>query len=245
MDSSEFQFQFIHLNSVESTNIYAHKLLQKENVPEGLVVSTDFQEKGRGQYAKTWESNPSKNLLMSVLLKPRWKAELQFEWSKMIAISVKESLDSLAVDKVQIKWPNDILIAGEKVAGILIENSLNGDTISSSIIGIGLNVNQTNFSSFPRAATSLKLRTGKEFKIEKVRENLLMHLYENYFQFNLKTIREKYLNSLYGYGIPKKFQDSDGIFTGVILGVLPNGRLQMNKDGKLKDYEVKEITFLD
>ncbi|MBL4710745.1 MAG: biotin--[acetyl-CoA-carboxylase] ligase [Flavobacteriales bacterium] len=245
MDSSEFQFQFIHLNSVESTNIYAHKLIQEENVLEGFVITTGFQEKGKGQQTKMWESEPDKNLLMSVLLKPNWKVGCQFEWSKMVALSIKESLDSLAVGKVQVKWPNDILIEGEKVAGILIENSIIGETISNSIVGIGLNVNQTNFESFPRVATSLKLKGGREYELEEIRANILESLRKKYYEFDLGTVKKDYLNALYGYGVPKKFQDNEGDFTGVILGVLPNGRLQLNKNGKLKDYEVKEIVFLD
>lgn len=245
MDSSKFQFHYIHLNSVESTNIYAHKLLQEENVSEGLVVTTDFQEKGKGQLTKKWASSKGKNLMMSVLFCPNVKVRYQFDWSKMVAISLVEALDSLAVQNVQIKWPNDILIDGEKIAGVLIENTLIGEVISNSIIGIGMNVNQINFPSFARKATSMKSLTGIKYDLTELRNLVLEKLKSNYLLFPQKAMQAKYLELLYGYGAPMHFKDSGGEFIGVILGVLPDGRLQLNKNGKLKDYDVKELVFLD
>ena len=131
------------------------------------------------------------------------------------------------------------------IALFLIENSIIGEVISSSVIGVGLNVNQTEFKSFPRKATSIKLKCGITHEVSKIRDLILERIYNNYRQLDAEKLKKEYLEGLYGYGVPKKFQDSEGPFTGVILGVLPNGGLQLNKNGKLKVYEVKEIVFTD
>lgn len=247
MDSSEFQFQFIHLNSVNSTNIYALELLRQKNSVIGTVITTDFQENGKGQQGQKWESDIGKNLQFSVIVSPKLQVEQQFKLSQLVAISLKQWLDTLAVEQVKVKWPNDILVGTKKIAGVLIENSIQGQEITHSVIGVGVNVNQVLFSNFSRLATSLK----KEMKIDFDRTILL-----NDFLLCLQTnlvkhqngelnLTQHYLDSLYGFGKPMSFRDMLGDFLGVIIGVLPSGKLQVNRNGKLKNYDIKEITFLD
>ena len=247
MNPSDFNFQIIHLTSVDSTNIYALELLQKENVQEGLVVYTDFQKRGKGQRSKKWESEKGKNLTFSLLLRPCIDVDSQFDLSKLLALSVKDYLDTLAVGKVEIKWPNDILINKEKVAGILIENVLKGKKVSATIMGVGLNVNQMQFNEYSRKATSLKLCSGNQFNIKEVLSLLLEQVKKRYLSLYKASsgLHQEYLDALYGYGIPQNFQDKEESFLGVILGVLPNGKLQLNKNGKLKTYDIKELTFLE
>lgn len=247
MDSSEFQFQFIHLNSIESTNIYALELLRKENVIEGTVISTRFQEKGKGQLGASWQSDEGKNLQMSIVIRPKIEVERQFELSQMVALSLKYFLDSLAVEQVQVKWPNDILVKREKIAGVLIENTIQGNQISASVIGIGLNVNQVSFDSFNREATSLKLELQQEFDVENLLSDFLEIFKQTYLQFkNGKLdLHQQYLNLLYGYGKPLRLRDADGEFLGVTLGTKSNGILQVNRNGKLKNYDLKELQFLE
>lgn len=244
---SKFNFQLIHFNSIDSTNSYAFELLEQQKAKEGTVVFTDFQEKGKGQLTKGWESEVGKNLLMSVVLKPVIVVELQSEWNKMVAVSLKNVLDSLSVKGVQIKWPNDILVNSKKIGGILIENSILGKSISTSVIGLGLNINQTNFASYGRIATSLKKQLSQAFEISTVMNLILDELRLNYELFleNPFAFKKKYMENLYGYGQPLRFADNESEFTGVILGILPDGRLQLNKNGKLKSYEVKQLRFLE
>ena len=124
MDSSEFQFQFIHLNSVSSTNIYAFEHLRQKSIRGATVITANFQDNGKGQAGKDWESERNKNLNISIIVSPKINVEHQFKLSQLVAISLKKWLDTLAVEGVKIKWPNDILVNGKKVAGVLIENSV-------------------------------------------------------------------------------------------------------------------------
>lgn len=247
MISNDFNFQIIHLNSVHSTNIYALELIQKENVREGLVVWSDFQEKGKGQLQNSWHSEAYKNLTFSLVINSKWRVDAGFNLSKIIACSIAKSLDTLTAEKVEIKWPNDILINKKKVGGILIENSIQGNMISSSIVGIGLNVNQEVFPAFAREATSLKLENGTSFVPEEVLHVLLNTIKREYFNFVSQPsgVEQFFLDRLYGLGENLKFKDFSGEFTGIILGVLPNGHLLLNKNGKAKSYENKSIAFLE
>ncbi|MDA9312493.1 biotin--[acetyl-CoA-carboxylase] ligase [Vicingaceae bacterium] len=246
MDSSEFQFQFIHLNSIHSTNIYAFELLRQKNIVEGTVISTDYQEKGKGQLGQKWESKQGKNLQFSIVISPKLEVDNQFQLSQLVAISLKEWLDTMAVDDVKIKWPNDILVEGKKIAGVLIENSIQGQEISHSVIGIGININQEVFSNFQRPATSLKLELDRSWDRQALLEEFLQVFRSNYVQFTIGqlNVNQLYLDFLHGYGKPLQYKDAEGEFFGVILGVLPLGKLQVNRNGKLKSYDLKELSFL-
>ena len=184
---------------------------------------------------------------MSTILKPSIQLEDRFIISKMMALSVCDLLDSLSVEQIQIKWPNDILINREKIAGILIENSIQGTLINSSVLGLGLNVNQEKFNIYRRKATSLKLITGKDYVVEDVLSNLAKKIEDRYSQLKLNPskIHQDYLNQLYGYGIAKKYKDADGEFAAVIESVMPDGQIRLLKNGSLVNYDLKEIQFMD
>ena len=135
----------IHLTSVDSTNKYAATLLRKENIPEGTVILADVQTHGKGQGGNTWLSDKDLNLLFSLILKPDFlPAYKQFYLSMSIASGIHDCMADLGI-RSWIKWPNDILIQDKKVAGILIENTIQFQNIQTSIVGIGLNVNQVTF----------------------------------------------------------------------------------------------------
>ncbi len=247
MDSSEFHFQFIHLNSTHSTNIYAFELLRQKSIVEGTVITTDYQEKGKGQQGQKWESERVKNLQFSLVMFPKLEVDKQFKLSQLVAISLKEWLDTMAVADAKIKWPNDILVNGKKIAGVLIENSIQGREISHSVIGIGINVNQEVFSNFERPATSLKLELDRSCDRQFLLDEFLQVFRTRYIQFMVGqlNLNQLYLNSLFGFGKPQHYKDAEGDFLGVILGVLPLGKLQVNRNGRLKSYDLKELRFLD
>ena len=154
--------------TLESTNSFLKQIIHSKEVKNGTIVSTKHQTTGRGQRNNVWESERNKNILMSFVFFPNnIPAENQFIISKAVSLSI---LDLLLKYKknVKIKWPNDIYIDDKKIAGILIENSLRGSEISNSIIGIGLNINQTFFSNKLPNPTSLKLETNKNYKTEEI-----------------------------------------------------------------------------
>jgi BirA family biotin operon repressor/biotin-[acetyl-CoA-carboxylase] ligase len=247
MNSGNFDLQFIHLDSIDSTNIYALELLRDKKGVEGMVVHSDFQKKGKGQLGSLWQSDRHKNLLFSLILSPKIELENQFQLSKIISLGIKNYLDTLAVGEVNIKWPNDILVEQHKIAGILIENSVTGSLINHSVVGIGLNLNQVEFDRFERQPTSLKLLKGNQFVVEEELKKLCSVIFSVYehWKDHPHQVDDDYVKNLYGYGKPLKLEDKDGVFLGVILSVLPNGHLQLNRNGKLRSYDLKDIKFLE
>ena len=159
--------QQIRLDSVDSTNNYTATLLNG-NVPEGTVVITREQTAGRGQRANSWVSEAGKNLTVTYVLRPKFLCiSDQFILNKAIALAVNKAIQHFApLMDVRIKWPNDIFLQNKKVAGILIETSMQGGHIVSCLAGIGINVNQQHFQSNSGNPISLIEVLGKELNID-------------------------------------------------------------------------------
>ncbi|TFG78733.1 MAG: biotin--[acetyl-CoA-carboxylase] ligase, partial [Flavobacteriales bacterium] len=146
--------RIVKLNAIDSTNCYLKGLMQTEALEDFTVVVANQQNSGRGQMGSKWTSEPGKNLIMSVLkIFNDLPAEQQFSLNVCVSLAVFDTLKSLEIPKLSIKWPNDILSGNLKIGGILIENSLLGTQIRSAIIGLGLNVNQTDFVDLPNASS--------------------------------------------------------------------------------------------
>lgn len=236
----------IYVPECHSTNTLASDLSQKTTVAEGTTVVTDNQTKGRGQRGNTWFSEPNMNLTFSVILKPAFlKPTEQFNLTMAVSLSIRDFLTQHIHKHVSIKWPNDILIDDKKVCGMLIENSISGSVLQQSIVGIGLNVNQTKFSV--DTATSMKLSSAKEFDLTESFNLLLLNLEQRYLQLrsgNKQSLKNDYLNCLYGRNENRSFSDADGVFEGLITGVTEEGKLLISKAGELKSYSLKEVIFL-
>ncbi|MCQ2604939.1 MAG: biotin--[acetyl-CoA-carboxylase] ligase [Bacteroidales bacterium] len=237
----------IELKEISSTNDYAMELARTESVPDFTTICTDFQSKGRGQLGNFWESNRGENLLFSVIVHPREIAlKEQFILSQCVALSVRDIV-ALFCENVTVKWPNDIYVGNNKVAGILIENQLSQKHIEFSVIGIGLNVNQTTFTSAPNP-TSLSLENDKlHFDKEEVLQLFLNRLTENYNLIcsNPKQIRTRYLDFLYLKNVPHIYSDADGFFEGKITNVEADGRLVITDTyGNEKKYYFKEVQYI-
>lgn len=238
--------QILKFDSLDSTNIRALQLAQLGDLQERQIVFTDFQTNGKGQNGNSWQSETSKNLTFSFLKRHSVSIENQFFLIKAVALGLKKYIDNLSVGMVKIKWPNDILVNGKKIAGILIENSITGQKINFSIIGIGFNVNQTKFPKYDREAISLAILRGRPMNRERILEDLFqeINLQLDRLEDDAVNVSKEYIASLYGLGKSMEFQDEGGNFEGVILSVLPNGKLQINKMAKLKTYDLKEIKFI-
>jgi BirA family biotin operon repressor/biotin-[acetyl-CoA-carboxylase] ligase len=246
MSSGNIQFRLIHFKQLTSTNIHALAEIDAKNAKEGNLYWTDYQTRGKGQRGSFWKANRAENLLMSLVLEPMIRPEKQFYLSMIAALSVKQLLDTLAVPHTEIKWPNDILIDGEKVAGILIENSIGQNCINATVLGIGINVNQSEFQEFDRKATSLYLKTTKKHRILKLIKNwqaIFDRLYGLLQKNEFEKLRTAYLNSLYGYQIPLKFEDARGHFTAQIIGVEESGKLLLRQGNEVHSYDFKELKF--
>lgn len=242
--------KIIKLDTVVSTNSFLKDLSVSAALENFTVVVTQKQTKGRGQQKNKWLSEPYKNLTFSVFtslkdVKIIHKKYLNFA----ISLAIYRVLFDKNIPKISIKWPNDLMAANKKICGILIENTFFGDQIKSTIVGIGLNVNQEKFPNSLRNVTSLKLATLKETDL-----NLLLHEILAELKTNIKLLESKdfhllekqYLNVLYKKNIPTMFKTSkDEIFMGIISGISDQGNLQIQlEDDSVKEFGIKEVSML-
>ena len=238
----------IQLPSVDSTNSFASALLKNGTGGEGTAILADYQTGGRGHAGNQWLSEENSNLLFSLILKPDFlPAEKQFYLSMSISNGIIDYIGKL-VENVLIKWPNDILISHRKVGGILIENTIMGRHLHTTVVGIGLNVNQQEFSPDIPEATSLLLATGNPFNLNQLFTGLLQSLtlqVNNLYAEDYAAIRNAYPNKLKGLHEWALYSDSSGKFEGRIADVSDAGELMvMKRNGNLKPYGFKEIAFL-
>jgi BirA family biotin operon repressor/biotin-[acetyl-CoA-carboxylase] ligase len=232
---------------VSSTNTVAAALLREAKPVEGTVITASFQESGRGQAGNTWESEPGSNLLMSVILYPVMvKPADQFVISQMVSLAVHD-LVALHTAEARIKWPNDIYVRDDKIAGILIENTIMGDRLGSTVAGIGLNVNQTIFRSGAPNPVSLASVTGTGHNLQAVTgklTSLLDNRYGMIIRGETAALAQDYHDVLYRSGEWHRYTDDGGEFEGMIEHVRPDGILMMlRKDGKRAMYAFKEINY--
>jgi BirA family biotin operon repressor/biotin-[acetyl-CoA-carboxylase] ligase len=243
----------IHLKSVDSTNSYAAELLRQNKQQEGTLVCSFNQIAGRGQRGNKWLSEPNKNATFSIVLYPSFiQPDKQFLLTKVISLAVADLMTELlnvAANShvVKVKWPNDIYVGDKKIAGILIENTLSEGAIKSSIVGIGINVNQTQFDG-DFTATSLALLTKMEYDLMQIVEKACEYIEARYLQLKAgkkQNIDAAYLNALYQFGENKKYLLADErIIEGQIEGVSTEGKLQILIEGEgIKEFALQEIRF--
>ncbi len=238
------------LPKLASTNQYALSLLSKSKPIEGTVISTDDQYQGRGQIGSGWESEPRKNITISLILYPTFlPIKNQFLLNQAISLSVMDCIQKFLPGNVKIKWSNDIYIENNKVSGILIQNNLSNSRIYSSIIGIGINVNQTKFITQPPNPTSFKLETWQEFDLQVVRNELCHCLEIRYLQLKagkIALLQDDYLQNLYRFEKMALYQRlNEDVFYGKIIGIENSGKLKIEDEfGVVESFAVKEIRFL-
>jgi BirA family biotin operon repressor/biotin-[acetyl-CoA-carboxylase] ligase len=243
----------IHVESVGSTNSYASEMMRQIELSEGSVIYSFSQLKGRGQRGNFWESEPNKNVALSIVLYPRFlSVDKQFLLTKMTSLAVSDLMAEILQESnksanVSIKWPNDIYVNDKKIAGILIENTLKETSIQNVVIGVGINVNQKAFNS-SKGAVSLITLIGKEMELQNVLERFCEFFEARYLQLKsnkLELIDKAYLDRLYRIGEWANYRNEQGAFQGRITGVSPIGKLQLElKSGELKSFGLKEIGFI-
>lgn len=238
----------IELDEADSTNRYAERMLRKGDVEEGTVIQASCQTEGRGQGDNRWWSEPGQNLTFSVVLHPGFlRPGRQFILNKAISLGVHDFL-SVYLDGVVIKWPNDILAGSKKIGGILIQHAVEGSLLKNTIVGIGLNVNQTKFDKELSDATSLSRILRREFNLKDAMALLCDALEKRYFQLKEQKndpLESDYCNALLGYREERKFVVESREVPGIIRGVDEFGRLLVEHSGTgLKVYAHKEIEFV-
>lgn len=234
-----------------STNDYLDRLCKQNEAQEFYTVITERQTEGKGQRGNTWESEDGKNLLFSMVVYPTaLEAKNQFYLSMLTAVSIVDALGKYT-DGFSIKWPNDIYWKDKKIAGILIENELQGKYINQSIIGVGLNVNQEEFQSDAPNPVSLKQIIGTTINIEEIFYKILHGMVASYrlleedFEEMSSTLRILYLRKLFRRNGYHPFRDAKGTFMAQFEHIDSYGHLYLQDEkGKIRRYAFKEVEFL-
>ena len=235
----------IKLNATDSTNAYLKRLCTDQQLPDYSMVWALNQTAGRGQPGRKWDSQPGKNLTFSIL--KRFEAlpiQEQFLINIWVSLALFKVLCGLEVPEVAIKWPNDIMSGGRKLCGILPENSLKGGMVARSVIGIGLNVNQSRFEDLPHA-TSIKMVTGKSLELEPLVlacRKALVSVCEAPDAFDFETQRRRYEDKLFKKDCAAAFTVDGASLSGIIRGVEREGQLILETDGGVtRTFGFREI----
>lgn len=241
--------RIIKLDAIDSTNTFLKQLSAVEKVEDYTVVMANYQTQGKGQMGAKWESQNGENLMVSLFKGLDFMpVERSFYLSMATALSIYKTLKNLGLQHLSIKWPNDILADNKKVCGVLIENVIKHNQLAGSVIGIGLNLNQTNFEGLPQAS-SLKLLSGVNFNREEVLDKLVTNI-KKYFKDleagEYDKIKKEYESVLFRKNKPSTFKDVEGrMFMGIIKGVTESGNLELLlEDDVVNTYELKEIKLL-
>tara|TARA_B110000967_G_scaffold17413_1_gene16411 strand:+ start:235 stop:963 length:729 start_codon:yes stop_codon:yes gene_type:complete len=240
--------QLIKLNATDSTNNYLKQLLVTTQLEDFCVVTAENQTDGKGQRGEKWISEPGKNLIFSVLkYRPLIPIDKQFLLSVLVSLSIIKTLERYNVPNLSIKWPNDILSDHHKIAGILIENVIKSQQIESSVIGIGLNVNQKIFKGLPKVS-SLNNILGMSINKDELLQALISNIqyYFNQYKKNEELfLNSKYASYLFRKDKPSTFQlPNQTMFTGIIRGVTEAGKLRVQMENATKDFDLKELKLV-
>jgi len=234
----------IILEQAGSTNSYALELKSTAVFKEGLVVTADFQTGGKGQRGKEWESSRGENLLLSAVIESNISIDNQFDLNILSSLALMDCLKSYDIDS-QIKWPNDILVNKCKIAGILIQNLISKNRITHTVIGIGLNLNQIEFTKFYPSATSIQKELGATINISDVKDSVLNALQLRLENYRLNSdLKEEYLSNLFLRDKVATFESNNQKFMGIIRRVTKSGLLQIETENSLKEFNLQEVKML-
>jgi len=202
MDSSIIGSEVLRFERLDSTNTHLNELLSREKLIEGTVVITDTQFAGKGQSDHKWESAPGLNLTFSFVLYPEFlHPPKQFMLNKIISLAIKDFIDTKVPAKdTSIKWTNDVYYKNSKIAGIIINNAIQGNKFLHTVVGIGVNINQTEYLSDAPNPISLSMITGKKYDLNNCFSEICKYLDQRYKQLknkNTEMIDNEYLSSLY------------------------------------------------
>jgi len=242
--------KIVKLDAINSTNAFLKELVHTSVVENNTVVVAEMQTNGKGQFDGVWSSEAGKNLTFSMLCEfTKLEAQHSFYLNCAISLAVYTVLLKYHKEKLKIKWPNDILSSSKKICGILIENTVSNGKIVNAIVGVGLNINQEQFSENLPNATSLKILTNRTYNKDVILNELIAEIK---VQTNLITtenfslLKANYEKVLYRNGVPSMYKNNhSGNFLGKILGITYQGKLIIELENEsLEMFDLKEIEFI-
>jgi BirA family transcriptional regulator, biotin operon repressor / biotin---[acetyl-CoA-carboxylase] ligase len=232
----------IQLDDVSSTNLYLRKLIKDKSINENILVSTNYQEKGRGQRSNIWESEKNMNILISFLYVHTTNNYDLFKFNMLISLAIYDFLFKYFKTGLKIKWPNDLMINNKKIAGVLIQNI---ESNFKSIIGVGININQKEFKNFSPQATSFSNELNKEFN----RNTLILELMNNfenylinYFQFN--DLKNSYMLKIYKFKQQANFLNNLKEFKGEIMNFNSSGEIIIKSGDEFLSFKNGEVKMI-
>jgi BirA family biotin operon repressor/biotin-[acetyl-CoA-carboxylase] ligase len=246
----------IELDRVDSTNAYASQVFATTGFEDGTVIRAHEQYAGRGQHDHTWLSETGKNLTFTVCLKPHFLApDRQFQLNKAICMAILDFIRSFPVpdhvtkqDISRIKWPNDIYVGNQKIAGILIENKIMGSALETTFAGIGLNINQTRFAPDLPNPVSLIHILHHETILQDAMTRLCGFLDKRYLdirQTNQFRLDLEYDRNLVGFNMWRNFISDGILLEGKVKGVDSSGRLLLEyRTGEIRCFMHQEIAYV-
>jgi BirA family biotin operon repressor/biotin-[acetyl-CoA-carboxylase] ligase len=237
---------FVELQQVDSTNNYATAMAHAGMAQHGTAVLAQHQTKGKGQRTKAWETLPGQNITMSIILQPQPLVLSEaFLLSMAVAVGVQRFFVHYAGDEVSVKWPNDLYWRDRKAGGILIENILTGADWKYAVVGMGININQTDFGELGLKATSLKQITGKAYDVMTLSKELCQFLGQAYQELltNKQNIVEAYHAVLYKRSQKVKLRKDTRVFETLIKGVSLDGQL-ITEHGMEERFSVGEVEWI-
>jgi BirA family biotin operon repressor/biotin-[acetyl-CoA-carboxylase] ligase len=242
--------RIVYLPSCHSTNALALEGVSKGTINAQDLVITPIQTSGKGQRGNTWFSEPHQNLTFSLVYDSASKINFQhiFDLNMLVSLGILEALKLLKINPIglKIKWPNDIFFNNQKIGGILIENKFHNTKTYTSVIGIGLNVNQKDFKRLN--ASSIAAISGFDYDLNLVISTLVKSIdiyFENYTDNEYKNLYNKYLNQLYLFDKQSFFSANESIFEGKIIGLTREGNLQIQTvEGEIKLFGIQDVKFL-
>jgi BirA family biotin operon repressor/biotin-[acetyl-CoA-carboxylase] ligase len=239
----------IFLPQTDSTNSYAMELLKNVKVLEGTVVQAAHQTAGRGQRGSVWNADPASNLTLSIIFHPSFlKAEETFFLYIISALACYDTTAHLLSEShfdIRIKWPNDIFVNRMKTCGILIENKWNAERLANSVIGIGMNVNQSQFEGLN--ASALGVLAGKHLSLDRVKDRLFQDLEKYYLmlrQGERKSLKQLYCSRMLGLNDTMHFMYKGQRHLFRILGLSDSGLLQLQKENEILELDLGQIQWL-
>ena len=238
---------FIELSEVESTNIYAMERVQANLAVHGTTLFAHHQTGGKGQRGKSWESQPGSQIAMTVITDCSFLFLANpFPLSVMSALACHDFFSSFAPEETYIKWPNDLYWRDRKAGGILIENQIRGNIWQWSVIGIGININQTHFPESLNYAVSLKQITGKSYSIVEMAKTLCGCLEHRYQQLKKGCFAEQlaaYNQQLYKTGQNITLKKNKTVMNGKLKGVSATGELMFSGDTE-EQFRFGEVEWI-
>lgn len=242
----------IFLPEVSSTNSYATDLLRNIHSPEGTVIHTAHQTQGKGQRGNSWNAEPASNLTASIILRPTFLSiEKQFFLYQISALACYDTLAEFLHEShfdIKVKFPNDVLVNRKKIAGILIENNLQNSQIMWSVVGVGINVNQTHFAENIKATSLKLLQAEKQFEVSDVLKTLCKHLEKWYLALlnnKFDFIKENYLKHFFGLNVFLDFEINNEVKNLLVKGISEKGLLLLeDRTGRGFEFDVKGVKWV-